>query len=60
MTAAGIVPLTTVMSALTEFNLEFPRPKMGAIRLSDPFRIEEDYAANSFPNSAAGGVYLNF
>jgi hypothetical protein len=54
------IPLTSVISALTDFNQDFPRPKVGAITLSDPFRIEEDFATSSFPNSSAGGVYLIF
>jgi hypothetical protein len=60
MNEGKVVSRSSVATALSEFNRNFPRPKVGSVVLSDAFRIVEDYAGGSFPNSACGGVYLIF
>lgn len=60
MTTRKTVSLGDVESAISEFNREFPRPKVGSVVLSSPFRIIDDYKFGSFPNAASAGVYLVF
>ncbi|WP_143748219.1 GIY-YIG nuclease family protein [Burkholderia sp. JKS000303] len=59
-TRVNFPSVSDVDAAITEFNRDFPRPKMGAIVLSLPYHIVDDFAFGSFPNSAAAGVYLVF
>lgn len=60
MTSIKAVSLHDVELAIAEFNREFPRPKVGAVTLSSPFFIIDDFAVASFPNAAAAGVYFVF
>lgn len=60
MTSKTIVSVSDVESALSEFNRVFPRPNVGDIALSSPFRVIDDFAVSSFPNAASAGVYLVF
>lgn len=54
------ISLADVESAIFDFNLDFPRPKIGAISLSAAFSIVNDFASSSYPNAALAGVYLIF
>lgn len=60
MPSKRAVLLSDVESAISEFNREFPRPKMGAVALSSPFYVVDDFAIADFPNAAAAGVYFVF
>ncbi|NUY04360.1 GIY-YIG nuclease family protein [Paraburkholderia youngii] len=55
MTTNKTISLGDVESAISEFNREFPRPKLGP-----PFSIVDDYVSSSFPNAASAGVYFIF
>lgn len=45
--------------ALEQFNLNFPRPNMGALELQGPYDISIDFCT-AYPNAYLPGVYIIF